>query len=46
MMQSINTIQVNLPALNERKEDIPLLVDYFKGKYEKKYSKLKLEISN
>ena len=29
----LNVIQVNLPALNERREDIPLLSDHFFDKY-------------
>lgn len=30
----LTTMQINLPPLRERKEDIPLLIDYFLGKYE------------
>ena len=30
----LNTTQIHLPPLRERKEDIPLLIDYFVEKYE------------
>jgi DNA-binding NtrC family response regulator len=30
----LNTMQIHLPPLRERKEDIPLLIDYFLGKCE------------
>ncbi|MFP4024106.1 MAG: sigma-54-dependent transcriptional regulator [Thiohalospira sp.] len=39
LLYRINTIQIDLPPLRERKEDIPLLVDFFKKKYETKYDK-------
>ncbi len=39
LLYRINTIQINLPPLRDRTEDIPLLVDFFKKKYEKKYDK-------
>lgn len=39
LLYRINTIQIQLPALRERTEDIPLLADYFLKKYEKKYRK-------
>jgi len=35
----INTITVSLPALCERPEDIPLLVDHFLKRYAKEYDK-------
>jgi DNA-binding NtrC family response regulator len=35
----INTIQLEVPPLRERKEDIPVLLDYFLGKYALKYGK-------
>lgn len=39
LLYRINTIQIELPPLRERKDDIPLLVDFFKKKYETKYDK-------
>jgi len=41
----INTIQIEIPPLRERKEDIPQITDYYLRKYEKKYSKHNLKIS-
>lgn len=35
----LNVIPVRVPPLRERKEDIPLLVDYFMEKYSREYSK-------
>jgi DNA-binding NtrC family response regulator len=35
----IATVTINLPPLNERKEDIPLLVDFFIKKFQKKFSR-------
>ncbi|UCG28877.1 MAG: sigma-54-dependent Fis family transcriptional regulator, partial [Bacteroidales bacterium] len=45
LLYRINTIQIHLPSLRERSEDIPALVDYFLNKYEKKYQKYPLRIS-
>ena len=42
----LNVIPVYLPPLRDRKEDIPLLVDYFLDKYKIKYSKPNLNISD
>jgi len=42
----INTVEVNLPSLRDRKEDIPALTAFFLTKFEKKYSKENLEIEN
>jgi len=39
LLYRINTITIDVPSLKERKEDILLLVNYFKEKYEKKYDK-------
>jgi len=33
----LNVIPIHLPPLRERKEDIPLLIDFFLGKYSKRY---------
>jgi DNA-binding NtrC family response regulator len=35
----INTVEIPLPPLRERREDIPLMVEYFIEKYSRKYGK-------
>jgi DNA-binding NtrC family response regulator len=35
----LNTVEIELPPLRERREDIALLVDHFLGLYSKKYGK-------
>ena len=35
----INTVEIHLPALRERREDIPLLADFFIERYVRKYNK-------
>jgi two-component system response regulator AtoC len=35
----LNIINVRLPLLRERKEDIPVLLDYFLGRYNKEFNK-------
>jgi len=35
----LNVVPINLPALRERKEDVPLLVDYFLQKYGQAFRK-------
>jgi DNA-binding NtrC family response regulator len=35
----LNTIEIHLPPLRERREDIPLLLDHFLGLYARKYDK-------
>jgi len=39
LLYRINTIEVKLPPLRERKEDIPLLIEHFLKKYRTKYKK-------
>ncbi len=39
LLYRINTIEIQLPPLRERKEDIPLLADYFVALYAKKYNR-------
>jgi len=46
LLYRINTIEIKLPPLRERKEDIPLLVDHFLGIYRKKYDKRAGKISD
>lgn len=46
LLYRINTLEINVPPLRDRKEDIPLLAHYFLRKYSKKYSKEKLRLSH
>jgi two-component system, NtrC family, response regulator HydG len=39
LMYRINTVEIHLPPLRERKDDIPVLLDYFLKKYKRKYAK-------
>jgi transcriptional regulator with PAS, ATPase and Fis domain len=39
LLYRINTIELQIPSLSERLEDIPLLANHFVGIYGKKYSK-------
>lgn len=39
LLYRINTVEIQIPPLRERIEDIPLLVDHFVRKYSKKYNK-------
>ena len=39
LLYRMNTVEINLPTLNERREDISLLVDYFMAMFSKKYQK-------
>ena len=45
LLYRINTVEINLPPLRKRTEDIPLLVEHFLGIYCKKYNKAEKEIS-
>ena len=45
LLYRINTIEVNLPALRERFEDIPLLANFFLKQYAEKYGKSVTKIS-
>ena len=35
----LNTVEIELPPLRERREDIPLLIDHYVGLYARKYNK-------
>jgi DNA-binding NtrC family response regulator len=35
----LNTVEIELPPLRERREDIPVLVDHYVGLYSKKYGR-------
>ncbi|RJX30490.1 MAG: sigma-54-dependent Fis family transcriptional regulator [Desulfurivibrio sp.] len=39
LLYRINTVEINLPPLRSRQEDIPLLVDHFTALYARKYKK-------
>ncbi|MBN1559389.1 sigma-54-dependent Fis family transcriptional regulator, partial [candidate division KSB1 bacterium] len=41
----INTVEIQLPPLRERADDIPLLIDYFLEAYAKRYKKPNLRVS-
>ncbi|MFQ5606146.1 MAG: sigma-54-dependent transcriptional regulator, partial [bacterium] len=40
LLYRIKTVEIPLPPLRERQEDIPLLLDYFLNHYSQKYQKL------
>jgi len=42
----LNVVDIHVPNLNERKEDIPLLAQYFLSKYAKEYAKDKIQLSD
>lgn len=44
LLYRINTVEIELPPLRERKEDIPLLVEHYLGVYASKYQKLGMRI--
>jgi len=46
LLYRINTIHVEIPALRERKEDIPLLAEFFLKKYARKYHKENIHFSD
>lgn len=45
LLYRINTIQVEIPPLRDRREDIALLADFFLKKYASKYGKSSLTLS-
>ena len=46
LLYRINTVQINLPPLRERKEDISILINHFLEIYSKHYNKQGLKINN
>ena len=44
LLYRINTVEIHLPPLRERKGDIPLLTEYFLSIYKRKYNKPELTI--
>jgi DNA-binding NtrC family response regulator len=45
LLYRINTVQINVPPLRERRSDIPMFVDFFLKKFGKKYHKTGLKVS-
>ncbi len=45
LLYRINTVEIHLPSLRERTEDIPILVDHFVGIYGRKYQKSDIHFS-
>lgn len=45
LLYRINTIQVDVPTLRERDEDIAVLAEFYLRKYKQKYNKVKLRLS-
>ena len=45
LLYRINVININLPALRERKDDIPLLANHFLRKYEKSLNRVNMRFS-
>jgi DNA-binding NtrC family response regulator len=44
LLYRINTVEIRVPALRERKEDIPLLISHFMQLYGRKYKKASLRL--
>src|SRR5690606_2323399 len=45
LLYRINTVEINVPPLSERIEDIPLLAEHYLNHYAKKYHKLVTRIA-
>lgn len=45
LLYRINTVEINLPPLRERQDDISILAKFFLNKYSRKYHKPKVDIS-
>ena len=45
LLYRINTVEIHLPPLRDREEDIPLLTEHFVQNYGKKYRKPEIKIS-
>ena len=45
LLYRINTVEIHLPPLRERLEDIPQLIDHFLERFRKKYQKPAMKIS-
>lgn len=45
LLYRVNTVEIHLPPLRERGEDIALLADHFLGRYGRKYQKKPIKVS-
>jgi transcriptional regulator with PAS, ATPase and Fis domain len=46
LLYRINTVEIKIPSLRERREDIPLLADHYTGLFSRKYQKEGLSITD
>ena len=46
LLYRINTVEIHLPPLRQRKGDIPLLVEHFLSIYNRKYNKPGIEVDD
>lgn len=46
LLYRINTVEIRVPALRERPDDIPLLAEHFLQRYTKKYNRPGMKIDN
>ncbi|MGD8306206.1 MAG: sigma-54 dependent transcriptional regulator [Ignavibacteria bacterium] len=46
LLYRINTVEINIPPLRKRKEDIPLLAEFFLDTYKSKYNKSSLRYNS
>lgn len=44
LLYRINTVEIRVPSLRERTEDIPLLLDYFLQRYGQKYKRQEMKV--
>lgn len=44
LLYRINTVEIRVPSLRERPEDIPLLIAYFLHRYSKKYKRPEMKV--